>query len=107
MGLAYFHTASLNGLQIQLWATWLLYALLVDLTDAVAEALHRPFKEVSLEMVFRGLYHFSQARHKGRASDPVEYFVRKAKDLALIKQKRPKRRLSLIAQMELTIPPLA
>jgi hypothetical protein len=104
LGLAYFHTSSLNGLQVQLWATWLLYTLLVDLTDAVAEALHRPFKEISLEMVFRGLYHFAQARHKGQADDPVEYFARKAKALALIKYKRQKKRLSLIEQMELTIP---
>jgi hypothetical protein len=107
LGLAYFHTSSVNGLQVQMWATWLLYALLVDLTDAVADALHRPFKDVSLEMVFRGLYHFSQARHQGHANDPVEYFVRKAKDLALIKHKRQKKRLSLIEQMDLIIPLLA
>jgi len=107
LGLAYFHTSSLNGLQVQLWATWLLYALLVDLTDAVAEALNRPFKDISLEMVFRGLYHFAQAHHKGRATDPVEYFARRANDLALIKQKRQKKRLSLIEQMELTIPSIA
>ena len=107
LGLAYFHTSSLNGLQLQLWATWLLYVLLVDLTDAVAEALDRPFKEISLEMVFRGLYHFAQAYHKGRASDPLDYFASKAKALALIKQKRPRKHLSLIQQMELTIPSLA
>jgi hypothetical protein len=104
LGLAYFHTASLNGIQLQVWATWLLYALLVDLTDAVAEALHRPFRDVSLEMVFRGLYHFAQARHKGLAHDPIEYFSRKAQALNLIKAKRPKKHLSLVAQMELTIP---
>lgn len=104
LGLAYFYTSSINGLQWQVWATWLLYALLIDLTDAVAEALQRPFKDISLEMVFRGLYHFTQARHKGRARDPVEYLAREAKDLALIKQKRPKKHLSLIEQMDLTIP---
>jgi hypothetical protein len=104
LGLAYFHTSSLNGLQIQVWATWLLYALLIDLTDAVADALHRPFKDLSLEMVFRGLYHFTRDRHKGRASDPVDYFARRAKDLDLIKQKRSKQRLSLVEQMNLTIP---
>src|SRR5690606_25157635 len=89
LGLAYFYTGSINGVQLQLWATWLLYALLVDLTDAVAEGLHRPFRDLSLEMVFRGLYHFSQARNNGQADDVVAYFVRKAKDLDLIKQKRP------------------
>jgi hypothetical protein len=55
-------------------------------------------------MVFRGLYHFAQARHKGQADDLVEYFARKANALALIKYKRQKKRLSLIEQMELTIP---
>ncbi|NJO81984.1 MAG: IS4 family transposase [Blastochloris sp.] len=38
LGLAYFWTGSINGIQIQVWATWILYAVLVDLTDAVAEA---------------------------------------------------------------------
>ncbi len=104
LGLAYFYTSSINGLQLQVWTTWLLYALLVDLTDAVAAALQRPFKNISLEMVFRGLYHFTQARHKGHVHDPVDYLTREAKDLALIKQKRPKKHLSLIEQMELTIP---
>lgn len=107
LGLAYFYTGSVNGIQMQVWTTWLLYALLVDLTDAVADALNRPFKDISLEMVFRGLYHFAQARHKGRADDPIEYFTRKAKALSLIKQKRKRKHLSLIQQMELTIPKIA
>lgn len=104
LGLAYFYCGSVNAVQMQVWATWLLYAMLVDLTDSVAEALHKPFKAISMEMVFRGLYHFTQARHRGQASDPVEYFVRKAKSLSLIKQKRRKKHLSLVEQMNLTIP---
>ncbi len=104
LGLAYFHCGSVNAVQIQVWTTWLLYAMLVDLTDSVAEALHKPFKAISMEMVFRGLYHFAQARHRGQAIDPVEYFVRKAKSLSLIKQKRRKKHLSLVEQMNLTIP---
>jgi SRSO17 transposase len=107
LGLAYFYTGSVNGIQMQVWATWLLYALLVDLTDAIADALNRPFKDISLEMVFRGLYHFSQARQKGQADDPIEYFTRKAKALSLIKQKRKGKHLSLIEQMNLTIPKIA
>lgn len=107
LGLAYFYTNSSNGVQLQVWATWLLYTFLVDLTDAVADALKRPFKDISLEMVYRGLYHFTQARHKGKADDPVEYLARKAKDLSLIKQKRPPKHLSLIHKMDLTIPSIA
>jgi len=51
LGLAYFWVGSANGVQWQLWATWLLYAVLVDLTDAVAEELTQPFAALSLEMV--------------------------------------------------------
>jgi hypothetical protein len=107
LGLAYFYTGSVNGIQMQVWATWLLYALLVDLTDAVADALNRPFKDISMEMIFRGLYHFAHARHRGQADDPIAYFARKAKALSLIKQKRKRKHLSLIQQMNLTIPKIA
>lgn len=107
LGLAYFYCGSVNAVQMQVWTTWLLYAMLVDLTDSVAEALHKPFKAISMEMVFRGLYHFAQARHRGQASDPVEYFVSKVKSLSLIKQKRRKKHLSLVEQMNLTIPKFA
>jgi len=104
LGLAYFYTGSVNGVQLQVWATWLLYTMLVDLTDSVAEGLQRPFRDISMEMVYRGLYHFAQARKQGQADDVVAYFVRKAKDLSLIKQKRPLKHLSLVEQMNLTIP---
>ena len=90
LGLAYFACTHENGVLVQLWATWILYAVLTDLTDAVAEELHQPFALISVEMVYRGLYHFSQAYHKGRADDPIEYLARKARELAIIKTKRPK-----------------
>jgi hypothetical protein len=90
LGLAYFACSSLNAVQVQLWASWLLYAVLTDLTDAVAEALHQPFAMISIEMVYRGLYHFSQAYARGRATDPVVYLAQKASELAILKAKRPK-----------------
>lgn len=88
LGLAYFWTGAPNGVMVQVWATWLLYAVLVDLTDAVAEALAVPFQEVSLEMVYRGLYHFTQAFHRGDASEVVAYLAANAKLLGLRKRKR-------------------
>lgn len=87
LGLAYLWVGSLNGIQLQVWATWLLYAVLVDLTDAVAEVLNRPQGSLSIEMVYRGLYHFTQAYHRGEASDPVAYLAQDAKDLGLLKRK--------------------
>jgi hypothetical protein len=90
LGLAYFSCGAVNAIKTQLWATWILYAVLTDLTDAVAEALQQPFAMISVEMVYRGLYHFSQAYQRGTATDPVEYLARKASVLAIIKAKRPK-----------------
>jgi Transposase DDE domain len=91
LGLAYFWTGSINGVQVQVWATWILYAVLVDLTDAVAQALNKPFQALSLEMVYRGLYHFTQAYHRGAADDPVAYLAANAASLGIIKRKRKKR----------------
>lgn len=88
LGLAYFWTGSQNGVELQLWATWLLYAVLIDLTDAVAERLQQPFAMISVEMVYRGIYHFSQAFHRGAAQDPVEYLAEHARLLGILKRRR-------------------
>jgi hypothetical protein len=48
---------------------------LVDLGDAVADQLSLPIDSISLEMIYRGLYHFYVARQKGKATDPIEYFA--------------------------------
>lgn len=102
LGLSYFYGGSLNTIETQVWATWLLYAVLIDLTDAVAERLDLPFASISVEMVYRGLYHFTQAHHRGAADDPVEYLAVKAELLGVVKRKRgpsPSERLHLtIAQ---------
>jgi hypothetical protein len=47
----------------------------VDLGDAVADELSFPFDRISLEMIYRGLYHFYVARQKELTSDPVKYFA--------------------------------
>lgn len=88
LGLAYFWTGSQNGVKLQLWATWLLYAVLVDLTDAVGERLQQPFGAISMEMVYRGIYHFIQAFHRGEAQDPVAYLAEHARLLGIVKRKR-------------------
>lgn len=89
LGLAYFWTGSQNGVELQLWATWLVYMVLLDLSDAVAEALHKPLVAISMEMVYRGLYHFGQAYARGQADDPVAYLVLHAELLGLVKRNLP------------------
>ena len=72
-----------------MWATWLFYAVLVDLGDAVADELALPFDRISLEMIFRGLYHFSVAYDKDNADDPIKYFAAKEnQDLGVVKALR-------------------
>ncbi len=89
LGLSYLWTGSLNGVKLQIWGTWLFYAVLVDLGDAVADELSLPFDSISLEMIYRGLYHFYVAHQKGLASDPVKYFAApENQDLGIVKQQR-------------------
>ena len=105
LGLSYIWTGSLNGIKLQLWGTWLLscrtqlggnlrvdaplYAVLVDLGAAVADEVSLPFDRISLEMIYRGLYHFYVAHHKGLATDPIKYFAApENKDLGIVKSIR-------------------
>ena len=106
LGLSYLWTGSINGVKLQVWATWLFYAVLVDLGDAIADELALPFERISLEMVYRGLYHFGVAYDKGKAIDPVKYFAAaENQDLGVVKILRkpvPKLNLSPFPSTHLT-----
>jgi Transposase DDE domain len=91
LGLAYFWTGSENGVALQLWATWLLYAVLVDLTDAVAARLSRPFAALSVEMTYRSIYYFTSAHQQGKATDPVAYLAENASWLGILKRQRKRK----------------
>ncbi|MDH6057269.1 transposase [Chrysosporum ovalisporum APH033B] len=60
LGLFYLWVGGTNGVQMQIYATWIFYAVLNDLCADVAFALQRPLERISVEMVFRSLY-FSTA----------------------------------------------
>lgn len=92
LGLAYLWVGNSNGVQIQIYATWILYAVLNDLCAQVAVALHQPLEKISLEMVFRGLYHFAKALERGEAEDVISYFQTHHRLLGLIKASRPRHR---------------
>ena len=96
LGLAYFYSGSENAVCLQVWATWMLYAVLVDLTDAVAEALNKPFAAISMEMVYRSVYFFGQAVQRGEATNLVAYLAAHAKPLGLLKRKRKRLSLELL-----------
>lgn len=108
LGLSYLWTGSINGVQLQIWSTWLFYAVLVDLGDAVADEVGVPFDSISLEMLYRGMYHFSVAYDKGKASDPVSYFAApENQDLRVVKirKKDPPLDLSPFPRPRLTFFP--
>ena len=90
LGLSYLWSGAFNAIAVQVWATWLFYAVLVDLTDAVAEVLRKPLGDLSIEMVYRGLYHYSVAVARGEASDPVAYLATQP-DLGIVKRQRKDR----------------
>ncbi len=101
LGLAYLRSAAANAIQLQLWATWLLYAVLVDLSDAIAEELDQPLDRLSLEMVYRGLYFFVGACARGETPDPIAYLAAQ-RDLGIVKRLRPGRQRP---PLDLPLPP--
>ena len=90
--MSYLWTGSINGIKLQIWATWLFYAVLIDLSDEVADELTLPFDSISVEMLFRGIYHFTQALNQGNTTDIIAYFTApENRDLGIVKSPRPKR----------------
>lgn len=92
LGLAYIWVGDSNGVQIQILATWIFYAVLNQLCTQVAIALQQPLDRISTEMVFRALYHFSQAILRGDASEAVPYLVERQKLFGLVKTRRKRHR---------------
>jgi hypothetical protein len=90
LGLSYLWTGAANGIELQVWATWLLYAVLIDLCDQIAEVKSLPLDRISVEMVYRGLYHFAGAVQRGEATDPVTYLASQT-DLGIVKRLRKTR----------------
>ena len=55
-----------------------------------------PTDRISIEMIYRGLYHFSVAHQKGLTDDPIKYFsAPENRDLGIVKSLR-KPRIQLI-----------
>jgi Transposase DDE domain len=92
LGLAYLWVGGSNGVQIQLYATWIFYAVLLDVCAQVALALDHPLEQISVEMVFRSFYHFSRARQQGRATSLIPFLVEHYQSFGLVKAKRKRHR---------------
>lgn len=101
LGLSYLWVGGQNGVQIQIFATWIFYAVLNNLCAEVARALNQPLERISVEMVFRGLYHFSQAVLRGESEEVVAFLAENYKLLGLVKAVRKRHRDSAALSQEI------
>jgi hypothetical protein len=92
LGLAYLWVGDSNGVQIQIYATWIFYAVLNQLCSDVAVALNQPKDSISMEMVFRSLYHYGRALLRGDNSELVSYLAARHQLFGLVKAKRERHR---------------
>jgi hypothetical protein len=109
LDLAYVWVGSLNGVRVQVFATFLFYAILIDLCDDVADQLGLGLEQISVEMVYRGLYHYVMAVDQQLFSgDAPIYLAREAKGLGIIKRTRARDGPTVTEQIRraLVAPPL-
>jgi hypothetical protein len=88
LDLAYVWTGSTNGVQLQIYATLIFYAVLLTVCQQVAQALGEPLERISVEMVFRAFYHYSRAQQRGECEALVPFLVEHAKLLGIVKRWR-------------------
>ncbi len=92
LGLSYFWSSSQNSIEIQVYATWLFYAVLTSVCTEVASALSQPVERISVEMVFRSFYHFNRAREMGEDPVLITFLAKHAKLFGLVKEERKRHR---------------
>lgn len=102
LGLAYFWCGSQNAVELQLWSTWIVYTVLIDLCDEVAGLLKLPFERISVEMVFRSIYYYTKAVERGDPRPLPQYLADRSADLGIVKRKR-KNQASIFESWPLTI----
>jgi Transposase DDE domain len=92
LGLSYLWVGGVNGVQMQLYATWIFYAVLNDLCADVAVALQQPLERISVEMVFRSLYFFHRARSHNSQLQLIPWLVEHQRSMGLVKAIRQRHR---------------
>jgi hypothetical protein len=92
LGLSYLWVGGTNGVQIQVYATWIFYAVLMDLCHQVALRLEVPLPRISVEMVLRGLYHLGRARERGHIGQASAFLAENAQLLGIVKAQRKRHR---------------
>ncbi|WP_292790193.1 hypothetical protein [Nostoc sp. NMS7] len=68
-----------------LYATWIFYAVLNDLSADVAVALQQPLERISVEMVFRSLYFFNRPLLQNPQLQLIPWLVEHQRSMGLVK----------------------
>lgn len=92
LGLSYLWVGGTNGVQLQIYATWIFYAVLNDLCADVAVALQQPIERISVEMVFRSLYFFQRAVLRNPELQLIPWLVEHHRSMGLVKAVRQRHR---------------
>lgn len=96
LDLAYLWSGSRNAVQLQVYATLIFYRIfhgvLLEVCQQVANLLGQPLERISVEMVFRGFYHYSRALQKGSKQSLVSFLSEHARLLGLVKRARKRDR---------------
>lgn len=88
LDLSYLWSGSTNAVQLQIYATLIFYTVLIEVCQQVAELLRQPLDTISVEMVFRGLYHYSRALLKGETLALAPYLAGRGQSLGIVKRQR-------------------
>lgn len=92
LNLSYLWGSGANAIALQVWSTMLLYGVLVDLCGELGVALQVPVERISVEMVYRSLYHYARAVQQGEGRELVTWLADPAqRDLGLVKRPRKRR----------------
>lgn len=101
LGLSYLWVGGTNGVQMQIYATWIFYAVLNDLSADVAIALQQPLERISLEMVFRSLYFFNRALLLNPELQLIPWLVEHYRSMGLLKAVRQRHRRTAARSLDI------
>jgi hypothetical protein len=101
LGLSYLWVGGSNGVQLQLYATWMFYAVLTDLCADVAIAVSHPLERISVEMVFRSLYFFNRAQAVQPDIELIPWLVEHQRSMGLLKAVRHRHRQAAAQSLDI------
>lgn len=106
LGLSYLWVGGVNGIKMQIYTTWIFYAVLNDLCADVAIALQQPLEQISVEMVFRSLYFFNRAQLQSPELQLIPWLVEHHRSMGLIKAIRRRHRTNAQRSLDIWAPAL-